>query len=113
MGHGNSAAAAIVVWAYATVFFGNASRKAVRGRLLGSAAPMMRPFFGFYGGKWRDAPKYYPAPEHDTIVEAFAGSAGYSVRYADRKIMLGEKDGVIFGVGDVPPNVEKCEIGIV
>ena len=58
----------------------------------------MRPFFGFYGGKWRDAPKHYLAPRHETIVEPFAGSAGYSVRYADRKVILGEKDAVISSV---------------
>lgn len=58
----------------------------------------LRPFFGFYGGKWRDAPKNYSPPHHDTIVEPFAGSAGYSVRHADRKVILGEIDEVIYGV---------------
>ena len=79
---------------------GKESREAARGRASRSAPSTMRPFFGFYGGKWRDAPKYYPAPEHDTIVEPFAGSAGYSVRYADRNVILGEKDAIIFGVWD-------------
>jgi site-specific DNA-adenine methylase len=55
----------------------------------------MRPFFGFYGGKWRDAVKNYPAPEFETIVEPFAGSAGYSVRYANLKVVLCEKDPTI------------------
>jgi site-specific DNA-adenine methylase len=59
---------------------------------------MLRPFFGFYGGKWRDTPKHYPAPEYDTIVEPFAGSAGYSVRFAGHRIILGEKDPIIYGV---------------
>lgn len=26
------------------------------------AEPMLRPFFGFYGGKWRDALKHYLRP---------------------------------------------------
>jgi hypothetical protein len=38
-----------------------------------AAVPQLRPFFGFYGGKWRDALKHYPPPEHDTIIEPFAG----------------------------------------
>ncbi|MGE3588284.1 MAG: hypothetical protein AB7L17_11215 [Ilumatobacteraceae bacterium] len=58
----------------------------------------LRPFFGFYGGKWRDAPKHYDPPQHSTVVEPFAGSAGYSVRFADRNVILGEIDEVIYGV---------------
>jgi site-specific DNA-adenine methylase len=58
----------------------------------------LRPFFGFYGGKWRDSLKHYPQPECGTIIEPFAGSAGYSVRYAERKVILGDKDPIIFGV---------------
>jgi site-specific DNA-adenine methylase len=56
----------------------------------------LRPFFGYYGGKWRDALKHYPAPVHDTIVEPFAGSAGYSLRYhPNRKVILCELDEVL------------------
>jgi len=54
----------------------------------------LRPFFTFYGGKWRAAPKY-PAPRHDTIIEPFAGSAGYSLRYPERRVILVERDPVI------------------
>lgn len=59
---------------------------------------MLRPFFSFYGGKWRDTPRLYPAPVHDHIVEPFAGSAGYSVRYHDRAVTLCDIDPVICGV---------------
>lgn len=52
------------------------------------------PFWRFYGGKWRAAP-HYPKPEYATIIEPFAGSAGYSLRYADRKVILIERDPVI------------------
>ena len=45
----------------------------------------MKPFFRYYGGKWRDCAKY-PPPQFDTIVEPFAGSAGYSVRHHTRMI---------------------------
>lgn len=65
---------------------------------LGRCAPHLRPFFGFYGGKWRDARKHYPPPTHDTIVEPFAGSAGYAMRYAGCRVILGEIDPIIYGV---------------
>lgn len=61
---------------------------------------MLRPFFSYYGGKWRDAVKHYPAPAHSTIVEPFAGSAGYAVRYAAADVILCEKDPVVAGVWD-------------
>ena len=55
---------------------------------------MIRPLFSFFGAKWRLAP-HYPPPEHDTIVEPFAGSAGYSCRYPDKSVILVELDPVI------------------
>jgi hypothetical protein len=73
-------------------------------------ASALRPFFGFYGGKWRDALKHYPEPLHPTIVEPFAGSAGYSVRYPDRNVILGEKDPVIYGVWHYLINASANEI---
>jgi hypothetical protein len=53
--------------------------------------PSLRPFWGYYGGKWRAAP-HYPAPQHDTIVEPFAGSAGYALRHHGRNVVLVEKN---------------------
>lgn len=50
----------------------------------------LRPFIRYYGGKWRAAP-LYPAPLHPTIVEPFAGAAGYSMRHAKRRVILVEK----------------------
>src|ERR1017187_4954833 len=61
-------------------------------------AAQVRPFFGYYGGKWRDALKHYPEPLFETIVEPFAGSAGYSLRYADRKVVLCELDPILASV---------------
>jgi site-specific DNA-adenine methylase len=60
--------------------------------------PETRPFFGYYGGKWRDALKLYPEPGHKTIVEPFAGSAGYSLRYAHLKVVLCEADPILAAV---------------
>lgn len=54
----------------------------------------LQPFFCFYGGKWRAAPRY-PQPEHDTIIEPFAGAAGYATRHADRKVIIVERDPII------------------
>lgn len=47
----------------------------------------LRPFWRYCGAKWRLAPRY-PAPRYDTIVEPFAGAAGYSLRYPDRRVVL-------------------------
>lgn len=54
----------------------------------------LKPFWRYYGGKFRAAPRY-PAPEHDTIIEPFAGAAGYSLRYPDRRVILIEKYPVV------------------
>lgn len=54
----------------------------------------LMPFFTFYGGKWRAAP-HYPVPTYDTIIEPFAGAAGYAVRHHTKNVVLVEKDPVI------------------
>jgi hypothetical protein len=69
----------------------------------------LRPFFCYYGGKWRAAPRY-PAPEHDTIVEPFAGAAGYSTRYADRNVVLVDRDPIIAGLWAYLTKVSEAEI---
>lgn len=58
----------------------------------------LRPFFGYYGGKWRDTPRLYPTPTYPTLVEPFAGSAGYSLRYYTRDVVLVEADPRIRGI---------------
>jgi len=60
-------------------------------------ALIKRPFFHFYGAKFRAA-KTYPAPLHDLIVEPFAGAAGYSCRYPNHRVVLFDKDPVLVGV---------------
>lgn len=57
----------------------------------------LKPFFTYYGGKFRAAPKY-PTPAHDTIIEPFAGSAGYALRYPERQVLLIERDPKIAAV---------------
>jgi site-specific DNA-adenine methylase len=47
--------------------------------------------WGYTGSKWQATKTgKYPAPIHSTIIEPFAGSAGYSLNYADRNIILCE-----------------------
>ena len=70
----------------------------------------LRPFFCFYGGKWRDTPRHYPAPRYDHIIEPFAGSAGYSLRYPDRQVTLYDLDPVIVGVWSYLLRVSVAEI---
>jgi len=70
----------------------------------------LRPFFGYYGGKWRDAVKNYWPPKYRTIVEPFAGSAGYALRYADRNVILCEIDPVVAEVWQYLIGVKSSEI---
>ena len=55
----------------------------------------VRPFISFYGAKYRQSARL-PVPEYDLIVEPFAGSLGYSVRYGAGLSVLGvERDPTI------------------
>lgn len=49
------------------------------------------PLFKWYGSKWQSA-KHYPRPEHDLIVEPFAGGGGFSLNYSDRQVRIWEDD---------------------
>lgn len=55
------------------------------------------PFWRYYGGKWRASPRY-PAPETGTIIEPFAGAAGYACRYPALRVILIDADPVIAGI---------------
>lgn len=69
----------------------------------------LRPFFGYYGGKWMHA-KRYPAPLHRTIVEPFAGSAGYATRYPDHIVILNELDPKVAAVWRYLTAVSAAEV---
>lgn len=75
-----------------------------------SQTDVLRPFFGYYGGKWRDTPKNYPLPLHGTIIEPFAGSAGYSLRYPERRIILCELDPIVCGIWTYLTSVSESEM---
>lgn len=46
--------------------------------------------FSYYGSKSKIV-NYYPVPKHSKIIEPFAGSAKYSLKYFDREILLVDK----------------------
>lgn len=69
----------------------------------------LKPFFTFFGGKWRIAKKY-PIPKYDLIIEPFAGSAGYSLNHYDKKVELYDIDPKIFGIWDYLIKVKEKEI---
>jgi hypothetical protein len=52
----------------------------------------LRPFIRYYGAKWRAvAAGRYPHPMHRTIIEPFAGAAGYSLHYPTHNVILVER----------------------
>jgi len=59
----------------------------------------MKLFFTYYGGKYRVA-RSYPTPKYDKIIEPFAGSAGYSLRYPEKQVHLFDLDPIICGLWD-------------
>jgi len=69
----------------------------------------LKPFFSRYGSKWRIAP-YYPAPQHFTIIEPFAGSAGYSLHYPHHQVKLYDRDPIICGAWDYLIHAKPEEI---
>lgn len=69
----------------------------------------LRPFWRYYGAKWAAA-RWYPAPRYDTIIEPFAGAAGYSCHYPDRRVILVDKSPVICGIWRWLIRVEPAEV---
>jgi len=69
----------------------------------------MKPFFSYLGSKWQMA-KFYGAPEHETVIEPFAGSAAYSVRWEAPWAKLIDKNPRIVGIWEYLINVKEEEI---
>lgn len=67
------------------------------------------PFFTYYGGKWRMS-SLYDAPLYGRIVEPFAGSAGYSVKYPYKDVVLYDLDENICMVWDYLINASESDI---
>lgn len=69
----------------------------------------LRPFFSYFGSKWLLA-RHYPAPLHATIVEPFAGSAGYALRHHERDVLLIDLNPVIAGLWTYLTKVSAAEV---
>ncbi len=69
----------------------------------------LKPFFSYFGGKYRIAPKY-PRPRWKTLIEPFAGSAGYSVRYPNRDVRLYDINPTVFGTWDYLIKASRKEV---
>lgn len=69
----------------------------------------LHPFWYYYGGKWRSTPTY-PRPRFDTIIEPFAGAAGYSLHYYHKRIFLLEKYAVVVNIWKYLISAKASEI---
>ena len=69
----------------------------------------LRPFFLYYGAKWRAA-LLYPEPTTCRIIEPFAGAAGYSMLYPDRQVCLYDLDENIVATWDYLIHATEDEV---
>jgi hypothetical protein len=70
----------------------------------------LRPFFPYYGSKWRLAPRY-PDPTTGHIIEPFAGSAQYALLHGVRReVTLFDLDPVIAGIWRYILGASEAEI---
>lgn len=53
--------------------------------------------FSYYGSK-ASLVKHYPKPKYDTVIEYFAGSARYALRYWDKNVIISDKNEMIYRV---------------
>jgi len=76
----------------------------------GTPTDGLSPFFSYFGSKYRMA-KAYPLPEFDTIIEPFAGSAGYSLLHHRRhKVRLYDSYEPVAALWDYLIGVTEDEI---
>ena len=67
------------------------------------------PMMSYYGSKWAMARKY-PPPKFRTIIEPFAGGAGYSLNYAYHDVVLYDVDPKVCGVWDFLIHASAADI---
>jgi site-specific DNA-adenine methylase len=65
----------------------------------------------YFGGKLRLSQRgIYPAPEHDVIVDAFAGGAGYPLAYRHPRVILIERNPIVCAVWRYLIDARESEI---
>ncbi len=69
----------------------------------------MKIFFSYFGSKGRMAKLYHP-PMYNTLIEPFAGAAGYATKYYDKNVLLYDLSPVVCGVWDYLIHVEPSEL---
>ena len=69
----------------------------------------MHTFVIYYGGKWTLARRYGP-PQHEHVIEPFAGFAGYSTYWEPAKVTLLDSDPKIIGTWHYLQRVKAAEI---
>jgi hypothetical protein len=57
----------------------------------------IKPLFPYYGSKWNIA-RHYPEPDRGSVVEPFAGAAGYACFYGVSQAVLVDRDPIIAGL---------------
>lgn len=65
--------------------------------------------FSYYGSKSKIV-DYYPPPKHKKIIEPFAGSARYSLKYWQNDVLLVDKYPVIVGIWNYLIQATKSDI---
>lgn len=65
--------------------------------------------FSYYGSKSKIV-HLYPKPKHDLIIEPFAGSARYALRYFDREVLLIDKYPVVVEIWKWLQTCSKSDI---
>jgi hypothetical protein len=70
---------------------------------------ILKAIFPYFGSKVRLAAKY-SIPFHNTIIEPFAGSAGYSLRHFEKDVVLWEKYDVLYKAWDFYIKATKQDI---
>jgi len=65
--------------------------------------------FSYYGSKSKLV-NYYPKPTKDLIIEPFAGSARYALKYYDRDVLLVDKYDIIVNIWKYVQSASKNDI---